>query len=57
MSFMQGWDGSELKYEAPNFGTVTNWVCFWLIWLLAVWSLFRMVWSSPGYVPKHYKYD
>ena len=54
---MRGWDGSELNYDAPDGADISNWVFFWLIWLLAVWSLCCMVWSSPGYVPKHYEYD
>jgi len=48
--------GSE-TFEAASSATITNWVFYWLVWVLAVWSLGCMVWSSPGYVPNHYKYD
>jgi len=39
LKFMRGWDGSELKFDAPDGVDISNWVFFWLIWLLVVWSL------------------
>ena len=28
-----------------------------LVLLLAIWSLYKMVFSCPGYIPYNYKYD
>jgi hypothetical protein len=33
-----------------------NNIGFWLLWLLAVWSLLVMVMSQPGFIPNDYRY-
>ena len=45
------------SYEAASAADIINWIVFWLIFVLTVWSLLVLVFSSPGYIRLNYKYD
>ena len=40
----------------PHPGEIFNWFFYALILVLTLWSLFQVVFSSPGYVPRGYQY-
>ena len=37
-----------------NAATYINWTIFFLLFVLTSWSLFQIVFSLPGYIPKNY---
>ena len=51
--------GTGDRYEIDNttVGDYINWGCFAVLLVLTCWSLQRMVFSVPGYVPLNYRYD
>ena len=51
--------GSHVKYSIDSItvGDYINWACFGVLLVLTCWSLVRMVFSVPGYVPLNYRYD
>lgn len=36
---------------------IVNDALYWTILALALWSLIAMVYSTPGYMPWHFRYD
>ena len=45
------------RYERITSWYITNWSVYGLLLFMVLWSMVRMVFSSPGYVPKNYMYD
>ena len=37
-----------------NAATYINWTIFFLLFTLTLWSLYQMVFSLPGYIPRNY---
>ena len=44
-------------YIEPDWKDYMVWAIFYSLVIITIWSLATMVWSSPGYVPNHHKYD
>ena len=49
--------GADRQHSAPTVGAIVNWVIYYLITVMALWSLASMSLKSPGYVPNNYRYD
>ena len=51
----------EVNYDSknvqPSNAQFCNWCIFALLLILTLWSCFKMVFSSPGYIPPNYMYE
>ena len=53
-------NGDEEMYHyvgSPTWWNYLNWSFFGLMMTMTLWSLLRMVFSSPGYIPRGYQFN
>ena len=55
---LSSWQKDEFIYNDDiTVGLILNWTFYSLFYVLAMWSLYVMVFNTPGYIPRQYKYD